>query len=320
MDGGYGYGGGYYYGGGDFDNTGGNFNPGNQQNGGGLSAVEGTFTITHNYSASGGASTNFHLGGTGQGLSNGYDYMKVGGTFTAGGQLGIQFVNNFQSSITAADTFDIITGTGGITGSFSNAVSGNTVETTDGFGSFNVNYGSGATSPNDVILSNFNFTPGGGGSAETAKVGTPTGNNGESFNNTYSGSWIDPSGKTLVYTMSSNALFTKIDAFAPGYDGLTITVDGQTYTGFGGDSGYTNTFDFASLPGGGATTFSIGDIATGLLNPFAVQLEFSTQTADFTVTQASVPEPAALPLLALGGLALLLYPCRRNRHLGARRQ
>ena len=312
MNGGYGYGGGYYYGGGDFYNSGGSFSPGNPQTGGGLSCVGGTFTITHNYSASGGASTNFHIGGTGQGLSNGYDYLKVGGAFSAGGQLGIQFVNNFQSSITAADTFDIITGTGGITGGFSNAVSGGTVETTDGFGSFHVNYGTGAASPNDVILSNFSFTPGGGGSAGTAKVGTPSGNGGESFNNTYSGGWVDPSGQTLVYTMTSSSLFTKIDAFRPGYHGLTITVDGTTYTGFGGDNGYTNTFDFTGLPGGGATTFSIGDIATNLSNPFAVQLEFSTPTASFTVTPASTPEPTTWLLLALGSAALALYPRRRQ--------
>ena len=314
MNGGYGYGGGYYYGGGDFYNGGGSFSPGNQQNGGGLSCVGGTFTITHNYSASGGASTNFHIGGTGQGLSNGYDYMKVGGTFTAGGQLGIQFVNNFQNSITSANTFHIITATGGFTGGFTNAVSGGTVETADGFGSFHVNYVTGTASPEDVILSNFSFTAGGGGSAGTAKVGTPSGNGVHNFSNTYSGSWIDPAGKTLTYTMTSNSLFTKIDAFRPGYDGLTITVDGHKYTGFGGDTGYTNTFDFSSLSylSGGATSFSIGDIATNLSNPFAVQLEFSTQTANFTVTSTSTPEPTAWLLLALGTTAMALYPRRRR--------
>ncbi len=306
MGGGYGYGDGGSYTGGDFINTGGTFNPGNQQNGGLIGVATGTFTITNNYSASGSASTNFHIGGTGQGLADGYDYLKVGGAFTAGGTLGIQFVNNFQNSITSANTFDIINASGGITGSFGNAISGGTVETADGFGSFNIQYGSGTGSPNDVVLSNFTFTPGGGGSAGTAKIGIPSGNGGENFSNTYSGSWVDPNGKTLVYTMAPGSLFTKIDAFRPGYDGLTITVNGTTYTGFGGDAGYINTFDFTNLPGGGTTTFSIGDIATNLSDPFAVQLEFSTQTANFTVTPGSVPEPAALALLALGGLAMLL--------------
>ncbi|MHB1768462.1 MAG: PEP-CTERM sorting domain-containing protein, partial [Phycisphaerae bacterium] len=156
----------------------------------------------------------------------------------------------------------------------------------------------------------------GGGSAATAKTGTPISNNGESFGKIFSGSWVDPSGKTLVYTMTSNSLFTKIDAFRPGYDGLTITVDGHTYTGFGGDTGYTNTFDFTSLGGGGVTSFSIGDIATNLLNPFAVQLEFSTQTANFTVTPTSVPEPAALPLFAILGAGMLLRRKRRNISIG----
>ncbi len=313
LGGGYGYtgGSGDSYTGGDFSNTGGSLDMGIPQTGGGLSAVAETFTITHNYSASGSASTNFHLGGTGQGLSVGYDYLKVGGAFSAGGQLGIQFVNNFQNSITATDTFDLITAAGGITGSFGNAVSGGTVETTDGFGSFNINYGAGAANPNDVILSNFTFTPGGGGSAGTAKIGTPFGTS-ESFSNIYSGTWIDPAGSTLTYTMTSGALFTKIDAFRPGYDGLTITVDGHTYTGFGGDSGYTNTFDFTGLAGGGATSFSIGDIATNVSNPFAVQLEFSTPTASFTVTPASTPEPTTWLLFALGTAAMALYPRRRR--------
>jgi hypothetical protein len=313
QNGGYSYGGGYEYSGGDFYNTGGAFNPGTPQTGGGLAAIGETFNITYNYSASGAASTNFPIGGTGQGLSTGYDFLKVGGAFTAGGQLGIQFANNFQTSITSAETFDIIHASGGITGSFSNAVSGSTVETADGFGSFQINYGSGAASPNDVILSDFTFTPGGGGSAATAKIGTPLGS-GENFSNTYSGSWVDPSGKTLVYTMTpgSGSLFTKIDAFRPGYDGLTITVDGITYTGFGGDNGYTNTFDFTSLTGGGAASFSIGNIATDMSDPFAVQLEFNTRTADFTVTPGSVPEPAALALFALAGVGMLTLRKRRN--------
>ena len=190
------------------------------------------------------------------------------------------------------------------------------METTDGFGSFNVNYGSGTASPNDVILSNFTFTPGGGGNAANALTGTSSGNGGETFANTYSGSWVDPSGKTLVYNITSNSLFTKIDAFRPGYDGLTITVDGHTYTGFGGDSGFTNSFDFTSLGGGGVTSFAIGDIATNQSNPFAVQLEFSTQTANFTVTPTSVPEPAALPLFAILGAGMLLRRKRRNISIG----
>ena len=113
--------------------------------------------------------------------------------------------------------------------------------------------------------------------------------------------------------MTAGSLFTKIDAFRPGYDGLTITVDGTTYTGFGGDSGYTNTFDFTGLPGGGATTFSIGDIAANPSSPFAVQLEFNTPTASFTVTPASTPEPTTWLLLAVGSAALALYPRRRRQ-------
>ena len=113
-------------------------------------------------------------------------------------------------------------------------------------------------------------------------------------------------------TPGSGSLFTKIDAFRPGYDGLTITVDGITYTGFGGDNGYTNTFDFTSLTGGGAASFSIGNIATDMSDPFAVQLEFNTRTADFTVTPGSVPEPAALALFALAGVGMLTLRKRRN--------
>ena len=278
--------------------------------------IAGIFSIGKDYVGSGGSSVNFHIGGTGQGLAtDGYDYLVVGGEFTAGGSLGLQFVNDFQNSITAADTFTIIKATGGISGSFGNAISGGTVETADGFGRFTVNYGAGAANSNEVILSNFSFTPGGGGSAATAKTGTPGGTNSENFSNVYSGTWIDPAGTTLVYSMNSTSLFTHIDAFRPGYDNLTITVDGHTYTGFGGDPGYLNTFDFTSLSGGGATTFSIGNIAAGLSNPFAVQLEFNTLQASFTVGGSAVPEPAAIVILALGGLPLLL----RRRSVNHRR-
>ena len=56
----------------------------------------------------------------------------------------------------AGDMFSILSATGGITGTFDTVANGQRLTTSDGLGSFVVNYGAGSTfNPNQVILSAF---------------------------------------------------------------------------------------------------------------------------------------------------------------------
>jgi hypothetical protein len=80
-----------------------------------------------------------------------------------GGDLDISFTNGFQTAITPSETFDILTVAVGqneygvpysLSGSFLNVANGGRLETLDGWGSFQVNYGSGAYA-NEIVLSDF---------------------------------------------------------------------------------------------------------------------------------------------------------------------
>lgn len=105
----------------------------------------------------------FHIGGTAAG--NSYDQITVGdGNVSLGGNLEIVFVSGFQSSITSSEEFIVLTDPGGdgvpagsVIGSFANVANGGRLETADGYGSFQVNYGSGAYL-HDVVLSDFQAT------------------------------------------------------------------------------------------------------------------------------------------------------------------
>lgn len=96
------------------------------------------------------------LGGTTQGTT--YDFLNVGGKVTLAGNLSIQFTNGFASSVLPTNTFTILAanGTGGLTGAFANVANGQRLITTDGLGSFQVNYGAGL---NSVTLTNFVAVP-----------------------------------------------------------------------------------------------------------------------------------------------------------------
>ena len=115
--------------------------------GGALSS--GILTITGDLAMGGGSTTEIDLGGTTAGTQ--YDRIIEGGTFalTLGGTLSLKFINGFQNSIQAGDTFTIIGSNQSILGMFSNVVGGRVTDV-DGFGSLAVN-----VVGNNVILSNF---------------------------------------------------------------------------------------------------------------------------------------------------------------------
>jgi hypothetical protein len=85
----------------------------------------------------------FHIGGTAQGTT--YDWLQIEGNVTLGGDLDLSLTNGFQSLITSAETFYIMNIGYGDTfsGSFLNVANGGRLETTDGYGSFQVNYNNG---------------------------------------------------------------------------------------------------------------------------------------------------------------------------------
>ncbi len=127
--------------------------------------------------------------------------------------------------------------------------------------------------------------------------------------------FIDPA-DTLF---NDETLFDQILGFPAGLDDLlTVSVGGTELGQFGpGD-----TLDFVSLLGAGVPEFTVSGISpeavAGNLDPgFALQLEFNTPTASFTMSPApletEVPEPGQITLLALG--VLLCYAARRVQSL-----
>ncbi len=64
-------------------------------------------------------------------------------------------INGFECEILTGDTFTVITSDLPLNGEFDNVTSGDRLDTTDGLGSFLVEYGSGTASPNAVVLREF---------------------------------------------------------------------------------------------------------------------------------------------------------------------
>ena len=115
-------------------------------------ASPGQLNITGNLTLLASSITLFELGGLNQG--SGYDFLNVSGTASLGGNLQLSFVNGFQSTILPTDTFTLLSASLR-TGAFANApTSGLRLPTTDGFGSFQVDY-TGIT----VNLTNFAPVP-----------------------------------------------------------------------------------------------------------------------------------------------------------------
>ncbi|MEO7347517.1 MAG: PEP-CTERM sorting domain-containing protein [Opitutaceae bacterium] len=113
-----------------------------------------------------------------------YDIVNVGGNATLGGsRLDLSLLGSFQSRVQPTDTFTVLlagtAGNGGqLIGAFGNIANGGRLLTTDGLGSFQVNYGANsAFSRSNVVLSNFAAVPEpstwvlmGGGALATAFV------------------------------------------------------------------------------------------------------------------------------------------------------
>jgi hypothetical protein len=102
------------------------------------------------------ANLTFNIGGTAQ--SSQYDYLNVQGTAQLGGNLLLTFAGGFQSQITSADQFEILSATS-IEGSFLNVASGSRLVTTDGYGSFLVSYGASSMAGDEIVLSDFQPLP-----------------------------------------------------------------------------------------------------------------------------------------------------------------
>ena len=109
----------------------------------------------------------FQLGGLTQG--NQYGYLNVNGTVAIGGQLVVSFVSGFQNVVSSSDEFTAPERfQRGLGGAFSNVPPGGRLETSDGFGSFQVDYDA-----TRVVLSN--FIPSGGEFLNFAGLDSATG-------------------------------------------------------------------------------------------------------------------------------------------------
>jgi hypothetical protein len=89
----------------------------------------------------------FELGGTTQ--ASEFDFINVTGDATFDGDLQLYFINSFQNSVDVSDTFTILSASS-IVGAFDNVADGLRLDTSDGLGSFFVDY-----SGNDLVLSQF---------------------------------------------------------------------------------------------------------------------------------------------------------------------
>ncbi len=109
----------------------------------------------------------FQLGGLTQGSE--YGHLNVNGSLALGGQLVLTFVNGFQNLVTGNDSFSLLSSLGvSVGGRFTNVAPGGRLETNDGFGSFQVDYGATA-----IFLSN--FIPSGGQFLDFAGLNSTTG-------------------------------------------------------------------------------------------------------------------------------------------------
>ena len=116
--------------------------------GAGAITIQGGFTLQST------AALAIEIGGLTAGMQ--FDQvLQLGGAGTVlGGTLELSFINNFDISITSANTFQILISDQTLSGTFSNVASGGRLLTTDGLGSFIVSYNGSS-----VILSNFQAVP-----------------------------------------------------------------------------------------------------------------------------------------------------------------
>jgi hypothetical protein len=124
------------------------------------------------------------------------------------------------------------------------------------------------------------------------------------FINVASGQWFDPPMvSSLRYTANSGTLFSQIQEFPSGFEGLTLSVGGEVLGQFGAGQG----FSFQGFAGGGVGEFVISGIdpLVDIEDPhgFPLKLAFTTPRGSFIMT-AAVPEPTTCVLLVVAMLAL----------------
>jgi T5SS/PEP-CTERM-associated repeat protein len=107
-----------------------------------------TFVLGDYDQAHSGATLQIDIGGTTQGFL--YDVVSVTGNVSLGGQLQLDLLDGFVPG--AASRFTILDATGIVSGAFANVASGQRLKTSDGAGSFVVNYGAGSPF---VVLSEY---------------------------------------------------------------------------------------------------------------------------------------------------------------------
>jgi T5SS/PEP-CTERM-associated repeat protein len=112
----------------------------------------GSTTITGVYAQQAGGKLEIEIGGTAAGSN--YDVVTVNSIAGISGQLQLALLNGFFPS--AGNTFTVLTAASGLFGAFANVANGQRLATSDGLGSFLVNYGPGsAFNPNHIVLSAF---------------------------------------------------------------------------------------------------------------------------------------------------------------------
>jgi tetratricopeptide (TPR) repeat protein len=118
----------------------------------------GTLTIAGNLLLLGSSTMESQLGGLVQGRQ--YDFLDVQGHARLGGDLSIDFLNGFQHSVTPRDTFFLLEANSPLSGIYADVANGGRLRTSDGYGSFQVNYGpANEFNSHDVVLSNFSAVP-----------------------------------------------------------------------------------------------------------------------------------------------------------------
>ena len=124
-------------------NQGGTLAPGNSA---------GTTTIAGSYAQQPAGNLAIEIGGTTPGST--YDVVNIASIAGISGQLQLALLNGFDPS--ASNTFTVLTAASGLFGTFANVANGQRLATSDGRGSFLVNYGPGSTfNPNHIVLSAF---------------------------------------------------------------------------------------------------------------------------------------------------------------------
>jgi len=119
----------------------------------------GMLTFEDTLTLGSGSALEFELAGAsgeGRGGST-YDTILVFDTLVLDGELLVTFANGFESGVQPGDTFDLATvlSTNAIQGQLVGQPSGSQIPTADGFGSFTVAYGPGATFPYLLRLTNY---------------------------------------------------------------------------------------------------------------------------------------------------------------------